>query len=549
MKSIVRRNEVVIVVRNCVILGLAVAVSCWMSLAFTRATAGVSAMWIPSGLLCGLLITSRKSRWPAYILVAFAVNLAVRLHRDLSPYSSVSLAIAGTLEAWFVAACVIRFAGSATDQERIALTGTVATASTIIACIGSAIIAGATLLVTAHANFWQTVATWLTSHVLGMVIFATLTVVGLSQGSRLLGRKGRRVEYVLVMMLIAATSAAVFSQTQEPLLFLVFPVMMLAAFRHGFGGVIVGITVASILAMIGTFSRHGPFWINRFASAEQRTLVLQLFIAAMCLTTLPVVVVLTRRTWLERRLAASESDYRTLADYSRDMVVRIDAENNRKYVSPAATEILGWNLDELREERWDLIHPDDVAGLMVAMSKLRVEGGRTTAVYRVQHRDGRYIWIEAHARLVPSSDPGQAPEIIYAGRDISRRVKAEHDLARNQRRLRAITDNTPALVVHINTEERYTFANAYTGKMLGVQPAALIGRTMREATSADIYEEIKPNIDAALRGETVTFERRATTAAAAVPTRTPTSRTGRRRRGHRFLRDDLRHLQPEERRA
>ena len=75
-------------------------------------------------------------------------------------------------------------------------------------------------------------------------------------------------------------------------------------------------------------------------------------------------------------------------------------------VHPEVTfECVGWPLDELREERWDLIHPDDVAGLMVAISKLRVEGGRTTAVYRVQHRDGNYIWIEAHARLVPSSEP------------------------------------------------------------------------------------------------------------------------------------------------
>ncbi len=501
-----RSKEVAIVVRNSTLLAIVVAVSCWTSLTFTRATGSVSTLWIPSGLLCGLLLTSRAERWAKCLFVAFAANLSVRLWLDITPVSAVILAAAGTFEAWFVATCVIRYAGSATNQEKIALIGTVATISTIVGCIISGIVAAATLTFVAHAKFLQILGTWLTSHVLGMVVFATLTVVGLSQGRRLLGRRERRIEYVLTILLIASISGAVFAQTQAPLLFAVFPVMLLAAFRHGFGGVVIGVTVTSIIAMIGTFSGHGPLMLNPAASAEKRTLVLQLFIACMCLMTLPVGVALARRKWLERRLAASESDYRMLADYSRDMVVRIDAEGNRKYISPAATEILGWPLDELRDERWDLIHPDDVAGLMVVISKLRVEGGRTTAVYRVQHRDGHYISIEAHARLVPSSDPTHPPEIIYAGRDISRRIKAEQDLARNQRRLRAITDNTPAFVVHVNTEERYTFANAYTGKMLGMHPASLVGRSMREVAGDVIYDEIKPYIDRTLRGETTMFE-------------------------------------------
>ena len=187
------------------------------------------------------------------------------------------------------------------------------------------------------------------------------------------------------------------------------------------------------------------------------------------------------------------------------MVVRIDSQGNRKYISPAATEILGWNLDEFREERWDLIHADDRASLMVAMAKLRVEGGATTVVYRVQHRDGRYIWIEAHARLVPSGD-GKTSDIIYAGRDISRRIKAEQDLARNQRRLRAIADNTPALrrprehrgAIYLRKRVRGKNARRASGRA----DRTLDARGDRRA----VYAEIKPHIDAVLRGETMTFE-------------------------------------------
>jgi diguanylate cyclase (GGDEF)-like protein/PAS domain S-box-containing protein len=492
--------------RGAVALAVCVGVLCELSITFTRQPGGLSNLWPASGIVAGVLLTTTRSRWNVYIVASLLANIGVRLLHVDSWYSPLVLGAASTFDAVAVAYVLRRFADDIFDVSNIVRISKLATGTTLAACAASALISSATLAIFRGGDFFPLFATWFSVHSIGMVIFATLTVVARAQGVRVIGRPGQRLELVLHVLIVMLTSIVVFAQSRYPLLFVILPVTLLTAFRYRFNGFVLSTSIVSIVALVGTLSGHGPLMLSVDASPAERTFVLQLFIGCICALTLPVAIVLTQRQWLERRLAESESEYRMLAEYSRDLVVRIDAQGKRKYISPSASEILGWDIGELREERWDLIHVDDRASLMVAMAKLRVEGGSSTVVYRVQHRDGRYIWIEAHARLIPTADPGQPADIIYAGRDISRRIKAEQDLARNQRRLRAIADNTPAFVIHIDTDERYTFANAYAGKMLGVHPGTLIGRSLRDIGGEKAYAEIKPHIDAVMRGETVTFE-------------------------------------------
>ena len=204
------------------------------------------------------------------------------------------------------------------------------------------------------------------------------------------------------------------------------------------------------------------------------------------------------------RLGESELQYRTLADNSSDLVVRMMLDGRRRYVSPSTRELLGFEPEELMQPRWELVHPDDRERLRQALDALARDGGSAMVVYRAQHRHGHYVWIEALVRRV--TGPEGAPEILFTGRDVSTRVRAEHALAAIQSRLRAVTDNIPAMIAHIDTQERYTFANGHSGRILSTDPEAVIGRTVREVRGEAIYSEIKGHIAAALRGERVTFE-------------------------------------------
>lgn len=204
------------------------------------------------------------------------------------------------------------------------------------------------------------------------------------------------------------------------------------------------------------------------------------------------------------KLGESELQYRTLAENSSDLVVRLALDGTRRYVSPSTHDILGIAPEDLMQSDWQLVHPDDRAPLEQALRTLAEQGGSLTVRYRAKHAKGHWVWIEALARRVQASDGSH--EIVYAGRDISARVRAEQALAASQIRLRAVTDNIPALISHVDSQERYTFTNSLAHSVFETQDSSLIGRTVREVRGEEIYREIGPHIAEALAGQRVTFD-------------------------------------------
>jgi diguanylate cyclase (GGDEF)-like protein/PAS domain S-box-containing protein len=156
-----------------------------------------------------------------------------------------------------------------------------------------------------------------------------------------------------------------------------------------------------------------------------------------------VVVVrdIDQRLAAERRIKESETRYRLLAEYSTDMVFQLDRDLVRRYVSPACREILGYEPEELvGAQPLAIVHPDDAERLgAICQFVLRGVTQRATIVYRIRHRDGRWIWVEAQLRTL--NDPeGGAPSgtLIGALRDISQRKAAEDQLEEVNRRLEAL---------------------------------------------------------------------------------------------------------------
>jgi len=79
---------------------------------------------------------------------------------------------------------------------------------------------------------------------------------------------------------------------------------------------------------------------------------------------------------------------------------------------------------------------------------------------------------------------------------------------RSEQRLRAIADHMPALVTQIDTNERYTFVNAYLERALGIDPQSWHGKTLREVCGERLYAEVAGSIHLALGGAKAAFETR-----------------------------------------
>jgi len=499
-------REALALAARALIVGGVVGFATWLAIIVSRPTGGVSIIWVGSGILAGILLTSPYRAWVPYLVAALVGNLLARSIVGDSPPIFIGRAIASTLDAAVVAYALHYLVGDVRDPEKLLRVTGVAVASTVLGCATSALIAAATSAATGHAAFAPTFGAWLASHALGMVIFATLTVVLRELSARKIGYRGGRWKFARSMGLVAATTLGVFAQQRYPLLFMVYPPLVFGVFRHRFAGFAFGVAIVVAISIVATGNGSGPLSLIAGASFEERTLLLQLFLAITCLTTLPVAVVLAERGRLAASLRDNERDYRMLAVHSRDLVVHMRADGHRLYISPAVTELLGWEPHEVPELGRELVHPDDAAMLTETMNRLLQTGDPASVIYRVKHKHGYYVWIEALARRVPSADPALPAEIVYSGRDISERVQVEHALADNQRRLRAITDNLPALVAHVDKNERFTFVNAQLCDALGRGPESILGQVIPAVLGWRIYNEIRPRVQAALQGEQVTFE-------------------------------------------
>ena len=77
----------------------------------------------------------------------------------------------------------------------------------------------------------------------------------------------------------------------------------------------------------------------------------------------------------------------------------------------------------------------------------------------------------------------------------------------SERRIRTITDSLPALIGYVDRSEIYRFTNAHYKTVFGVEPESLLGKTVLENFGPEAATQLRPRIDAVLRGERVKFER------------------------------------------
>ena len=117
----------------------------------------------------------------------------------------------------------------------------------------------------------------------------------------------------------------------------------------------------------------------------------------------------------------SERQYRLLADTSTDLIVQLGPDLRRVYASPASQALLGYEPREMvGQHPRDLPHPDDWPAVEAALASIAADGHAPPYAFRARHKDGRYVWVEAHGRKLLDEEG-----IVLSMRDVTRRKEAE----------------------------------------------------------------------------------------------------------------------------
>ena len=304
-------------------LGLLTLAASWYSLTLTRFDGGVATLCVVNGLLTGVLLVTPRRQWAGWLLASGLGQMAVRGINDTAMWLAVAIVLINLFESFLVAWWVrrdehdLRARSDLGRMSRDALVGTLA-ASVLSATLALPLLAAR--LAPSPGIIW---VTWFSGHVLGMVLMATLTVCALQPKVGLWGRPGRRVDFSLCVALLVLCGYEVFTQSQYPLLFVLYLPLLLLVWRHGLSGMMMGVVMLAGASGIAAVRDLGPFALIG-AGGLKRLLFWNLYMSAAALLAYSTALALTRQRQLERRLLASEAKYKLLAEEA-DQLARFDA--------------------------------------------------------------------------------------------------------------------------------------------------------------------------------------------------------------------------------
>ena len=230
--------------------------------------------------------------------------------------------------------------------------------------------------------------------------------------------------------------ALVFGQNTYPLLFLIFPMTLVHAFRLGGAGSALHIALLAAGSTIMTWRGLGPIAQTSASPAEQLHLV-QTFIAANLLTSLPICAILAGRERLAKALGERQRELALLANSITDAVLRLDDDGVCTYASPAVREVLGEEPEALIGRPIDALTQEDASQRITEVVRRLLDGEsekeRLTYRRQLDDTEGEPVFIEADCAIAQDPVTGRNRGVILSARDVTERVELELLLTRARR--------------------------------------------------------------------------------------------------------------------
>jgi diguanylate cyclase (GGDEF)-like protein/PAS domain S-box-containing protein len=213
-----------------------------------------------------------------------------------------------------------------------------------------------------------------------------------------------------------------------------------------------------------------------------------------------------RRT--EEALRNSAEKLRMFTDNVPAMTVSYD-ENlhylfaNKRYadffrISPA--DIVGRHLREVVGE--DIYH--EVEGYFAQVLQGHPVSFQRT--HKLPNGEPRHIEV----KLLPQmGDQGKVLGCLAVTTDITEFKRAEQVIRDSVEQLRLFAENVPVMAVSLDENLRYLFANKHSADFFGFDPAAIVGKHLREVIGEEAYREVEGHYAQVLHGHPVTYQRTA----------------------------------------
>jgi diguanylate cyclase (GGDEF)-like protein len=286
----------------------------WLGIKLSNMSDGVATIWFTNGMLFALVILRPRNLWLQYFAIGlFADTLADVLYGDRFALAF-GVSLANSVEVILAALFLTYLFGNPFNlSRRRPLVGFFVIAVLGATAVTSALGASWTL-VFVKAGPWLTLfRTWYLGDILGMSIMAPLTFILLRPGFFFILHRRRLLNTLGLLLIPAVATLFVFTHSQDPLIFLIFPALLLVVFRLGFPGTVLSVVVIAFISISLTVRGYGPLMLVSDHRMLHRIVIVQIFLAVALFTSFLVAALLEERKELETSLQQSEARYRLLA--------------------------------------------------------------------------------------------------------------------------------------------------------------------------------------------------------------------------------------------
>jgi PAS domain S-box-containing protein len=162
------------------------------------------------------------------------------------------------------------------------------------------------------------------------------------------------------------------------------------------------------------------------------------------------------------------------------------------WCNQAFCDMVGYDCEELTGiPHAELTHPDDTeADAAFVCAALRGGGETLEREERYLHKGGSVVWASVRIQLLCDAE-GEPLAFVSHVQDITERRHAQELLRNSERTLRAVIDNTPAMICVKGRDHRYRLVNREFALRYGKSSEWIIGRHDAEllppSTLADVH--------------------------------------------------------------
>ena len=208
---------------------------------------------------------------------------------------------------------------------------------------------------------------------------------------------------------------------------------------------------------------------------------------------------ISERKQAEEALHESEEKFRNLFEHS-PVGKSITGLDGYFHVNKSFCDILGYSEEELKEKKWmEITHPEDIQLTSDFMQSL-IDKKASQARFekRYIHKNGNIIWTDLSSYLQRDKD-GKPQFFITTMTDITERKRVEEALQNNEKRFRAIVENSSDAITLINSEGKVLYESSNVPRITGNEISKRIGRNGFETVHPEDLSIVRDAFSRALK--------------------------------------------------